>query len=55
MRRGLPFMAAQEKIALFYWLREGSGVMFLMGLLIYLSSFFIGVKGSPTYTEVGRH
>ena len=51
----LPFMAAQEKIALFYWLREGSGVMFLMGLLTYLSSFFIGVKGSPTYTEVGRH
>jgi len=50
----LPFMAAQEKIAFFYWLREGTGVVFLVGLLTYLASFFIGVKGSPAYGEAAR-
>ena len=38
----LPFMAAQEKIALFYWMREWSGVVFLIGLLLYVASFFVG-------------
>ena len=37
----LPFMVAQEKIALFYWMREWAGVMFFIGLLTYLASFFI--------------
>jgi nitric oxide reductase subunit B len=40
----LPFMAAQEKIALFYWMREWSGVVFLIGLVLYIASFFIGGK-----------
>ncbi|MES2090926.1 MAG: hypothetical protein V4532_13230, partial [Pseudomonadota bacterium] len=26
----------------FYWLRLGGGVFFLLGLVTYLSSFFIG-------------
>jgi len=38
----LPFMVAQDKIAIFYWLREGTGVIFLIGLSLYVTSFFIG-------------
>ena len=34
------FMAAQEQISFFYWLREYAGLMFLVGLLVYLYSFF---------------
>jgi nitric oxide reductase subunit B len=37
-----PFMAVQDQIALFYWLREIAGVMFLIGLVVYIASFFIG-------------
>ena len=40
----LPFMAAQEKIALFYWMREWAGVVFLIGLILYITSFFYGDK-----------
>ena len=36
----MSFMAAQDQVALFYWLREISGVMFLVGLLAYIASFF---------------
>jgi nitric oxide reductase subunit B len=42
-----PFMATQEKIALFYWMREGAGVIFLIGLVVYLVSFFIKGKEQP--------
>ncbi len=38
----IPFMAAQDQLAIFYWLREGTGVMFLVGLLVYIASFFVG-------------
>ena len=38
----LPFMVAQDKIALFYWMREWAGVFFLIGLVIYIVSFFVG-------------
>ena len=38
----LPFMVAQDKIALFYWMREWAGVAFLIGLIIYIVSFFVG-------------
>uniref|UniRef100_Q47B60 Nitric oxide reductase subunit B n=2 Tax=root TaxID=1 RepID=Q47B60_DECAR len=38
----LPFMVAQEKIALFYWMREWAGVVFLIGLIVYITSFFVG-------------
>ncbi|MCK9284422.1 MAG: cbb3-type cytochrome c oxidase subunit I [Rhodocyclaceae bacterium] len=40
----LSFMATQDQLALFYWLREGTGVVFLIGLLVYLASFFKGEK-----------
>ena len=37
-----PFMVVQDQIALFYWLREIAGVMFLIGLVVYIASFFVG-------------
>lgn len=40
----LPFMQVQDKIALFYWMREGAGLVFLVGLITYLTSFFVGGK-----------
>jgi len=38
------FMVVQEKLATFYWMREVAGVVFLIGLLTYISSFFVGGK-----------
>jgi nitric oxide reductase subunit B len=40
----LPFMEVQSKIALFYWMREIAGLVFLSGLLVYISSYFVGGK-----------
>ena len=40
-----PFMVVQEKLSLFYWMREAAGGIFLIGLLVYFISFFIR-KGS---------
>ncbi len=37
-----PFMAVQDQIALFYWLREIAGLMFLVGLVVYIASCFVG-------------
>jgi nitric oxide reductase subunit B len=36
----LPFMVVQDKLAVFYWLREVAGLIFLSGLFLYLYSFF---------------
>ena len=44
----MGFMAVQDQVAIFYWLREGTGVVFLIGLVIYISSFF--VKGGAKAT-----
>jgi len=38
----MPFMVVQDKIEIFYWMREGAGIVFLIGLLLYVYSFFIG-------------
>lgn len=38
------FMSVQDQISIFYWMREGAGVVFLIGLLCYLASFFVGGK-----------
>mgnify|MGYP001139572108 CR=1 FL=1 len=38
------FMVVQDKIALFYWMRETAGVVFLIGLVLYVMSFFVGSK-----------
>jgi len=40
----LGFMATQDKLAIFYWLREIAGVFFLFGLIAYLASFFVTEK-----------
>jgi nitric oxide reductase subunit B len=37
----MSFMDAQNAIAIFYWMREGSGLVFLIGLATYVTSFFI--------------
>lgn len=42
----MGFMAAQDQVALFYWLREGTGLVFLIGLVVYLFSFFKGGKAA---------
>tara|TARA_R110001606_G_scaffold361754_7_gene515442 strand:+ start:365262 stop:366644 length:1383 start_codon:yes stop_codon:yes gene_type:complete len=36
----LPFMVVQDKIAIFYWMREIAGLVFLSGLIVYVYSFF---------------
>ncbi len=38
----LPFMIVQDKISLFYWMREAAGLVFLVGLVAYVISFFVG-------------
>ena len=40
----LPFMVVQDKVAIFYWMREIAGVIFLAGLLAYIASFFVASK-----------
>jgi len=48
----LPFMVVQDKIELFYWLREISGLVFLIGLGLYIASFFVGSRDAEvTVTE----
>jgi nitric oxide reductase subunit B len=36
----MSFMATQDQLAFFYWVRIAGGVMFLLGLITYLYSFF---------------
>jgi nitric oxide reductase subunit B len=45
----MDFMVVQDKIALFYWLREIAGLVFLVGLVLYVASFFVG-KNEPEAT-----
>ena len=45
----MDFMVVQDKIALFYWLREIAGLVFLIGLVLYIASFFVG-KNEPEAT-----
>jgi nitric oxide reductase subunit B len=37
----MSFMDTQNQVSMFYWMREWSGVVFLVGLLVYIWSFFI--------------
>jgi len=46
-----PFMVVQEKIALFYWMREIAGVVFLLGLVLYILSFFVGSRDPEAAIE----
>ena len=36
----MGFMAVQDQLMIFYWMREGAGLVFMIGLIIYLCSFF---------------
>ena len=45
----MSFMAVQDQISIFYWAREGAGLVFLIGLLVYICSFF--VKGENRAIE----
>ena len=45
------FMVVQDKIALFYWLREFAGLFFLVGLVTYVASFFVGAKEPEALPE----
>ena len=38
----MPFMVVQDQVSLFYWMREWSGVVFLIGLICYIVSLFVG-------------
>ncbi len=40
----MSFMAVQDSIAIFYWAREAAGFIFLIGLLLYIGSFFVKGK-----------
>jgi len=37
----MSFMATQDSVAIFYWMREVAGVVFLIGLITYITSFYI--------------
>jgi len=45
------FMTVQEELHIFYWLRWMAGVVFFIGLMVYLYSFF--AKDKPETVEVG--
>ncbi len=47
----MPFMEAQSKIVLFYDLRELTGLVFLIGLVVYIASFFVGAKEAEAKTD----
>ncbi|MBT9500561.1 MAG: cbb3-type cytochrome c oxidase subunit I [Burkholderiaceae bacterium] len=49
----MSFMATQDQLRFFYWIRVGGGVMFLAGLLVYLASFFLGAGADED--EVPAH
>lgn len=37
----MGFMAVQDQVSIFYWAREGAGLVFLIGLILYIWSFFV--------------
>jgi nitric oxide reductase subunit B len=37
----MSFMDTQAQLSIFYWLRETAGVVFALGLITYVVSFFI--------------
>jgi nitric oxide reductase subunit B len=43
----MSFMDTQAQVTLFYWMREWTGVAFLIGLVVYLVSFFIKGEEKP--------
>ena len=37
----MGFMATQDQLRFFYWVRVGGGLGFLVGLVTFLASFFV--------------
>jgi len=50
----MDFMVVQDKIALFYWLREITGFVFLIGLILYVVSFFVGKNDPEATVELSK-
>ncbi|MGL5632188.1 MAG: cbb3-type cytochrome c oxidase subunit I [Azovibrio sp.] len=46
----MPFMAVQDQISLFYWLRVCAGTTFIIGLVMYVMSFFVKGESKPLIT-----
>ena len=45
-----PFMLVQDQISIFYWMREIAGLVFLIGLVVYIISYFVGGKEAQVRT-----
>ena len=48
---GMDYMEVQEQIALFYWMRLGSGVIVVAGVLLFLYAIFS--KGNDQQATAG--
>ncbi len=48
---GMNYMEVQEQIALFYWLRLGSGIVVVLGVLLFVYAIF--AKGKEEQASVG--
>jgi nitric oxide reductase subunit B len=49
-----PFIQVQEQIAVFYWARFLAGLVFFIGVVVYLVSFFVGNKQPERLTASQR-
>ena len=50
----MPFMATQDQLRFFYWLRLYGGLGFLIGLITYLASFWVGGDASDDASTPAR-
>ena len=48
------FILVQDKVALFYWMREVAGLVFLVGLIVYIWSFFAAAKDAKQQVASGE-
>lgn len=51
LTNAMGFMATQDQLTIFYWVRIAGGVIFLLGQLLFFASFFIG--GDPVTEDAG--
>ncbi|MCJ8170832.1 cbb3-type cytochrome c oxidase subunit I [Atopomonas sediminilitoris] len=51
--QAMSFMATQDQVAIFYWLRLAAGVMFLAGLVVYFVSFAYQRDGAAEALPAG--
>jgi nitric oxide reductase subunit B len=43
----MGFMATQDQLRFFYWVRVAGGLGFLVGLVMFLASFFVAPAAEP--------